>query len=209
MTSGERMRNTVLVYNFIPEMTKNFVAVDYGFDMLAVILMSVDRQGRIYCKKELCVSGLTLSKAAEAISDFCRGERVEYAVASPDLWNRRQDTGRSGFEIMQSVSGMPPMVAADDRRVAGWRVVREYLGSHNGTPKLYISSCCSELARCLPALICDPLRPEDAANEPHSITHAPEALRYGVMSRIQTNSQEEKMPFRFPVGKSKGSLFFD
>lgn len=195
--------------NYIPQDCKNFVAFDYGFDMLAVLLMSIDREGTLYCKKELCVSGLTLSDAAEAISEFCKGERVEYAVASPDLWNRRQDTGRSGFEIMQSVSGMPPMVAADDRRVAGWRVLREYLGGHNGKPKLYISSTCVELTRCLPALICDPLRAEDVSNEPHSITHAPEALRYAVMSRIQADIPEEKMPFTFPTKKIKSSLFFD
>lgn len=28
------------------------------------------------------------------------GEKIRYTVASPDLWNRRQDSGKSGFEIM-------------------------------------------------------------------------------------------------------------
>ena len=78
---------------------------------------------------------------------------------------------------------MPPMIPADDRRVAGWRMLREYLGGRDREPKLFISSRCTELIRCLPALLCDSQRVEDASSEPHSVTHAPEALRYAVMSR--------------------------
>ena len=36
---------------------------------------------------------------------------------------------------------------------------------------------CHEIIRCLPALATDKLRPTDCANEPHEITHAPDALR--------------------------------
>ncbi|MBE6597029.1 MAG: hypothetical protein E7641_05090 [Ruminococcaceae bacterium] len=169
--------------NDIPRDLKYFLALDYGFDMLAVLLMAIDAEGRLWCVSELMRSGLTLSAAAEAISEFRMGYRIEYAVASPDLWNRRQDSGRSGFEVMQGICGMPPMIPADDRRVAGWRMLREYLGGRDREPKLFISSRCTELIRCLPALLCDSQRVEDASSEPHSVTHAPEALRYAVMSR--------------------------
>ena len=76
------------------------------------------------------------------------------------------------------------MRAADDRRVAGWRMVRQYLheSAEDGTARLQIHPRCSELIRCLQALQCDPNRIEDAASHPHHLTHAPEALRYGVMS---------------------------
>ena len=33
------------------------------------------------------------------------------------------------------------------------------------------------------ALLFDPSSPEDASGTPHEVTHAPEALRYAVMSR--------------------------
>lgn len=168
----------------IPKDTKKFIALDYGFDMLAVLLIEVDTDENLWVTKELCRPGLTLSEAAQQISRMCEGERVEFAVASPDLWNRRQDSGRSGFEIMQSVSGMPPMRPADDRRVAGWRVLREYLSPSQDHPFLRISSRCNELIECIPALLCDDKRIEDASDNPHRITHAPEALRYAVMSRI-------------------------
>ena len=173
----------------IPKYLTRFCAVDYGFDMLAALVIGVDTDGNCYVLREHCEPNLTLSQAALRISDLCRGE-CEYAVASPDLWNRRQDSGRSGFEIMQGVRGMPPMVAADDRRIAGWRIVREYLSGKPPSPMLRISSSCKELIRSLPLLLCDTARVEDAAGEPHSVTHAPEALRYGLMSRYTTPKNE-------------------
>ena len=79
-----------------------------GFDMLAALLMGVDAEGNLFVLAERCLPDLTLREAALAVAELCRGFDVPYAVASPDLWNRRQDTGRSGFEVMQAVAGMPP-----------------------------------------------------------------------------------------------------
>lgn len=192
----------------IPRDVKYFVAFDYGFDMLAAILLGLDGDGCLWCCAEYCQSGLILSEAARRVSELCRGVRAEYAVASPDLWNRRQDSGKSGFEIMQSVDGMPPMIPADDRRVAGWRMLREYLVGRDGKPRLYISERCTELIRTLPALLCDANRPEDASDHPHAVTHAPEALRYAVMSRMSAHEAEEDDIFT-PFFKKRPSDFFD
>ena len=174
-----------------------FVAFDYGFDMTAALLIGEDSDGNLFVLREFCRSGLTLSEAAAQISYLCKDYPTEYAVASPDLWNRRQDSGRSGFEIMQATVGMPPMIAADDRRIPGWRLLREYLAK-DGKHSLKICNCCSELIRSLPSLMFDSERSEDASSSPHSITHAPEALRYGVMSRSalphQSHSLDEPKP---------------
>ena len=182
-----------------------FASLDYGFDMLAALLMGVDVEGNLWVLREHCQPDLTLRAAAEQVALLCRGYPVEFAVASPDLWNRRQDTGRSGFEIMQQVEGMPPMIPADDRRIPGWRMLREYL-SLDRPPHLLIGESCHELIRCLPALLCDPDRPEDASSEPHSVTHAPEALRYAVMSRcpppVEVSDPSSPVGFRFPKKKS-------
>ncbi len=188
----------------IPSCLKRFVAFDYGFDMLAALLMGIDAEGKLYVLAERCVPDLTLSEAAACVAELARGQSAEFAVASPDLWNRRQDSGKSGFEIMQAVGGMPPMLPADDRRIPGWRMLREYMGP---SPRLFISSVCAELVRCLPALLCDPHRPEDASSEPHSVTHAPEALRYAVMSRCPPPLTREDPPF--PFFKPKRVSFFD
>ncbi|MBO5937924.1 MAG: phage terminase large subunit [Clostridia bacterium] len=187
----------------LPATLKYFAALDYGFDMLAALLLGIDPDGNIFVLSELCEADLTLSEAARRVASLCRSYPVEFVVASPDLWNRRQDSGRSGFEIMQSVVGMPPMLPADDRRIPGWRVLREYLSTTGGKePKLRILPTCHELIRSLPALLCDPNRPEDASGEPHSITHAPEALRYALMSRCPPPVPHE---FRFVKKSSKNS----
>ncbi len=196
----------VIKQSMLPTHLRHFVAFDYGFDMLAALLLGVDAIGNLYVLREVCAPDLTLREAAEQVASLCAGEAVTYAVASPDLWNRRQDTGKSGFEIMQGVSGMPPMCAADNRRVPGWRILREYLNHESDTPNLYIGDRCGELIRCIPALLCDPKRPEDASNEPHAVTHAPEALRYAVMSRSAAWHDEELPDRNFRIPKPKKSL---
>jgi len=192
----------------IPLSLKYFTAFDYGFDMLAALLIGVDENCRMYVIRECCISGLTLSEAADRVASLCHGYNAEIAIASPDLWNRRQDSGRSGFEIMQTVEHMPPMLPADNRRIAGWRVVREYLSNATGCPRLLISEECRELIRCMSALLYDKHRPEDASGEPHDITHAPEALRYAVMSRFSPPVPPKTTP-DFHFGKRTSSLFFD
>ncbi len=190
----------------IPSSLRYFAAMDYGFDMLAVLLMGIDGVGNLYVVGEVAQSGLTLHAAALRTEALCRDHRVEYIAASPDLWNRRQDTGRSGFEVMQAVPGMPPMQRADDRRIPGWRILRQYLAPGEGQPHLYISSVCKDLIASLPALLCDEERIEDASDHPHAITHTPEALRYGVMSRVLPY---EELPDRnFKFSQPRGKLFF-
>ena len=169
--------------SLIPSELNEFVAFDYGFDMLAVLLIGIDADGNAWVTRETCRSGLTLSAAARQIEKLIRGAKPSFAVCSPDLWNRRQDSGLSGAEIMQRAAALPPMCPADDRRVAGWRALREYLSPSPSHPFIRISSDCAELIECLPALLCDPNKVEDASGEPHRITHAPEALRYALMSR--------------------------
>ncbi len=183
----------------VPRNVSVYLAVDYGFDMLALLALGVDGEGNAYVLEELCESGLTLSAAAMRIKEMAARRGAQYLVASPDLWNRRQDTGRSGFEIIQSILGGMPMISADDRRVAGWRVVREYLNANDGAPRLRICRSCRELIRCMSALIYDPSRAEDASGEPHDVTHAPEALRYALMSRFaaQRDDADELRDFSF------------
>ena len=200
----------VINANVIPNTRGHFIAFDYGFDMLAALILGTDDKGDLYVLDELCVSNLTLGAAAERLVSFVGKRRIEYAVASPDLWNRRQDSGKSGFEIMQRAYGMPPMVAADNRRIPGWRVLKEYLSPRGGKPHLFISTRCSTLIHSMQSLICDKNRTEDALSEPHSITHAPEALRYAVMSRREPlYARDDAMPFTLYKKKANSSFLGD
>ncbi len=162
-----------------------FRSLDYGLDMTACLWWAVDAKGDMYIYRELYESGLTLSQAAERITERTPPfEDIVYTVASPDLWNRRQESGFSGAEIMYS-AGLTGLIPADSGRVRGLRRLRELLRCDGGTsPKLrFFEGCCPNLVRCLPLLRHSDRDPEDVAGEPHEITHAPESLRYGAMSR--------------------------
>jgi phage terminase large subunit len=103
---------------------------------------------------------------------------------------------------------MPPLTAADDRRVPGWRILREYLREEDGRARLTVSAACRTLIESLPALLCSAERPEDASGEPHAVTHAPEALRYAVMSRFAAY-REKEIPdrnFRFLSSRQRHPL---
>lgn len=165
------------------EMVK-FRALDYGLDMTCCLWLAVTDDGRILVYRELYEPNLILSEAASRIIEMSpQDEAVRYTVASPDLWNRRQDSGKSGFDIL-SAAGVKGLIKADNRRIAGWRVMREYLKkSPSGVPRLCISRRCKNLLRTLPLLRFDEYEREDAADTPHELTHAPEALRYALMSR--------------------------
>ncbi|MBR2327406.1 MAG: phage terminase large subunit [Clostridia bacterium] len=162
-----------------------FRSLDYGLDMTACLWWAVDKGGNMYIYRELYQSGLTLSDAARLIVEATPyDERIEYTVASPDLWNRRQESGVSGVEIMNG-AGLTGLIAADNGRVRGLRLLRELLKHSEGAPPRlrFFEGCCRNLVRCLPLLTHSSRDPEDVSGTPHEITHAPEALRYGAMSR--------------------------
>ncbi len=163
----------------MPQVCRITGGLDYGFDAAALVLLCADAYGRLTVFREFIKSDLTLSAAAREVARVCSDLNVDYIAASPDLWNRRQDSGISGYETMMRADGMPPLIRADDRRIAGWRAVRELLSTD-----MYISDKCPELIRCMTSLTYDKNRPEDCSDKPHDITHLPEALRYAVMSRI-------------------------
>lgn len=185
------------------EMTK-FRALDYGLDMTCCLWLAVTDDGRILVYRELYEPGLILSEAASRIKEMTPGdEAIRYTVASPDLWNRRQDSGKSGFELM-SAAGLKGLIKANNGRITGWRVMREYLRvPDGGVPRLCISRRCKNLIRTLPLLRFDEYEHEDAADTPHELTHAPEALRYALMSRepIPSKKQHKNLPsvYRFDV----------
>lgn len=180
----------------IPKDWLKFRALDYGLDMTACLWLAVSSDRTLYVYRELYESDRILSDAGRRILD-CTPEQecIRYTVASPDLWNRRQDSGKSGFDILSS-AGVKRLVKANNARIPGWRVLREYLRTgENGLPRIVIFRTCRNLIRTLPLLRFDTNVIEDAADTPHEITHAPEALRYAVMSRVP-EKHPKTVPFR-------------
>ena len=75
-----------------------------------------------------------------------------------------------------------PLIPADNSRVLGWSRLREALAPlADGSPGLVFFPNCQNLIRTLPLLTYDTKNCEDVGDNLED--HAPEALRYGVMSR--------------------------
>ncbi len=178
----------------LPHWWKRFRSLDYGLDCCACYWWAVGQDGRAFVYRELYQPNLNLSQAAQRILQMTpTDERISYTVASPDLWNRRQDTGIAGYEVMTR-AGLHGLVKADDRRVPGWRVLREHLAPYtdeHGKPaaRLQVFETCPNLIRTLPGLIHDEHDPEDVSDECED--HGPESIRYGVMSRPPLSVSEE------------------
>ena len=91
-----------------------------------------------------------------------------------------------------------PFTKASNDRVDGWSAVRELLAlNHEGEPRLHIFNTCTELIKCLPALVHDSRHPEDCATEPHWATHAADALRYFAVYWHRPNKPAEDKRVRY------------
>lgn len=177
-----REKNVCMPFK-IPDNWNRFIAFDYGLDMTACLWFAYppDRQV-IYVYKELYKPSLILSEAAKEIISLTNNEKLRWAVASPDLSGRRQDSGKTGFDILAS-AGLNGVLSANNSRIPGWRMIRELLReSDEGIVRLKIFENCVNLIRTLPKLTFDERVPEDVSDTPHELTHAPDALRYGIMS---------------------------
>lgn len=169
----------------IPSDWRRYVTIDYGLDMLAAYWIAVDGHNKAYVYKELYKSGLIISEAAKAIKSMTTEPIYDY-FAPPDLWNRRQETGKSVQELFYD-NGITLSKANNDR-VQGWLNFKEWLKPYKdeqgiATASLVIFRNCINLIRTLPQLQFDDKDPNDVATEPHELTHGPDAIRYFIAGR--------------------------
>lgn len=163
----------------IPEEWRRYRALDYGFDRLACLWIAVSPEKRYYVYREYCESDLTVSAAAEKIIENTT-EEIYATLAPVDLWSRSQESGRARADIFYE-NGVP-FTKSSNNRLDGWAAVRELMRmAPDDKPYLQIFNTCTELIKCLPALVHDPKKPGDADTEPHEFTHACDALRYAAV----------------------------
>ena len=159
----------------IPPSWRKYRTVDYGLDRLAVLWIAISPDKCAYVYREYCESGLSISAAARAITERTPlSEDIYATLAPPDLFSRTQESGKTKASIF-SEFGVNFTKTSNDRE-CGWLAIKELL-CHNNEGGLRIFRNCTEIIRCLPALTIDKIRPTDCSNEPHEITHAPDALR--------------------------------
>lgn len=109
----------------IPDWWRRYFAMDYGLDMLAGYWIAIDGEGNGYVYREIYESGLIASDAAMRIKEANGDDKIEQWLAPPDLWNRRNDTGRSVADIFMEQD--IPLVKVDNDRINGWQDVHEWL----------------------------------------------------------------------------------
>ncbi len=170
----------------IPDDWRRYIAIDYGLDMLAAYWIAVDNQQKAYVYKELYQSDLIISEAARRIKDITGSDRIYQRLAPPDLWNRRQETGKSAADLFRE-NGLS-LYKANNNRIQGWYNLKEWLKPYDDeqgikTAHLVIFKNCTNLIRTLPLLQRDEKDPNDVATEPHELTHAPDAIRYFIAGR--------------------------
>lgn len=183
-TEWDRAQHVIAPFE-IPSSWRRYFTMDYGLDMLAGYWIALDDAGNAYVYREIYRSGLIISEAARAIREMDDAGVYAY-LAPPDLWNRRQDTGKSAAQIF-SENGIP-LVKAQNDRVQGWMALHEWLAMRENEfgerkPHLRIFENCVNLIRTLPSVVVDAKNPNDVAREPHELTHAPDAIRYFVAGR--------------------------
>ena len=175
----------------LPQDYKRYVAIDYGLDMFAALWFAVSPDEKVYVYRELYKSNLIVSAAAAMLREYNNGDSIDEFIAPPDLWNRRNDTGKSAADIF--MEGGIYLSKTGRERIAGWRAVKEMMHPKKDqqgieTPKLKIFTSCKNLIRCLPLLQHDDKNVEDVATEPHEITHAPDALRAFCVYRYSSDA---------------------
>lgn len=166
----------------LPDHWRKYFAMDYGLDMLAGYWAAMDEKGDCWVYREVFQSNLLMSEAASLIREKTGGECIEEYAAPPDMWNRRQDTGRDVAEAFADYGVY--LTKANNDRVTGWGELKEWLKiREDGTARLHISDTCQHLIESIPMLLHSAKDPNDVAGEPHIFTHAPDALRYLISSR--------------------------
>lgn len=144
------------------------------------------------------------SEAAETIA----AEGVEFVYAPPDLWNRNRDTGRSTAEIFQ-LSGVTLVQTSNDRK-QGWMDVKEWLrpitlrneqtGEEYITARLrFLNDAVPNTWRCMTNILTDERNANDAAHDPHELTHLPDSIRAFCAGR--------PIPARLPAEKAKSKPY--
>lgn len=216
---SEFRKNIHVIEPFIiPSHWKKYLTMDYGLDMLACYWIALDTNGNAFVYKELYKPDLIISEAARKIK-FVNGlDNISIRYAPPDLDNRRQETGKSVFDIFREKGIV--LTKSNNRRADGWLAMKEWLSVFDtkdietGEPikasKIKIFNTCTNLIRCLPIV----QRAEDDANDisdkDHELTHSLDSLRYFcVMRQLRTKEAGQNTIINFPSEKPKNNYFDD
>jgi len=157
---------------------KRYVAIDYGLDMLSAHWIAIDVFGNAQVYREYDCPDLVVSKAAQALLSISRDEVISGWLAPPDLWNRRQETGKSVAHIF-SENGIDLIKVSNDL-IDGCVALKEWLKvGDDGRPRLtFLKDTCPNAIKCLQKIQKDKNKPNVYSKTPHDLTHDVDSMRY-------------------------------
>ena len=175
----------------VPDEWPKWVAVDYGFasPFCALWLARDPETRRMYVYREAYAAGLRDEQQAELILQRTGVEQLVLRVLDASMFNPRTEQQRPSIAAVYAARGVRPVVPAMSTRKQGWAIVRRALAHEAGVPRLQVlAGAAPNLVRTLPAMVVDPLDPEDLADKVRSQKtedHAVDALRYALCAEAQ------------------------
>jgi hypothetical protein len=170
----------------IPQSWPRWVSVDYGFAApWCALWLTRDPESRVmYVYRERYASGLRDEEQAEEVKRASEGERVVQWVLDPSMFNPRTEQQRPSIAQVYGMKIGEGLVPGMNNRRTGWAIVRQALALGGDGPRLRLMrGRAPNLERTLPAMVHDPLDPEDVADKlrgQKTEDHAVDALRYGL-----------------------------
>lgn len=157
---------------------KRYVSIDYGLDMFSAHWISVDINENAQVYREYDMPNMTISEAASVLISISGEEYIDSYLAPPDLWNRRQETGKSVADIFAE-KGIVLTKTSNDL-FNGCMGMKEWLRvpEDGGHPSLtFLKDSAPNLIRCLQKIQKDKNKPKVYAKTPHDLTHDVDSLR--------------------------------
>lgn len=194
----------------VPQDWRKFFALDYGYNHPASLgWYTVSPDGVVYRYRELYGSGMGYTQLAE---DFValtpENEKLDYGVGDPAFWSKKGESEfggevLSGAEVFsrrvrELTSKDPRLIKADNARVPGWGVVREYMRPYLKDGRMMANiqffSTCRNMIKTLPEQVHDDRIPEDMKKQDGD--DCADELRYALMSRPTPSSTVEQIARR-------------
>jgi phage terminase large subunit len=179
-----RRETHVIPYRKLPSWYRKYRSLDWGYwpDPWVCLWFAVDEHGHEILYREAQGHRMTPDLVARRILDLSKddGDNWGDTVCDPSMFAKHD--GVSSAEKMALAH--LPLTPGNNDRIQGWMRIHEYLSLNQATgrPWLQIMDTCLRSIECLPLLVHDETRPEDAAGD-SKIDHHPDAKRYHLMRR--------------------------
>jgi len=187
----------------IPAEWPRWLSVDYGFaaPFCCLWFAREPESRRIYVYREAYAAGLRDEQQADLIVQRSESEPLQLRILDPSMFNPRTEQMRPSIAAVYAMHGVAPVYPGQNSRKQGWATVRRAMATDSGVPRLQVfKGACPNLIRTIPAMVVDPLDPEDVADKVGSTKtedHAPDALRYGLCAEAQPPRRTQPVELRF------------